>query len=184
MGLNKKALGLMEVVVALLIAVGAAIPILKMVTKSRNETTSSINYLRAMELADEALEWASVAKFSDLGSGSPSGKNLENNSGPIIDANLTPMKIDATQSGNDNWKDTNVFKDNLEYSSQYSNAFFYRDIKVTKLDNFGGDILKKVTVTVKWSEGHRPSNINVDSDEREKKIELSLLVINDENLSF
>ena len=85
------------------------------------------------------------------------------------------------------WKDSGFFDNNIKYSDKYCSAFFYRDIKVEPVtssnDSFESNLLKKVTVTIKWSEGRMPSNIHVDS-ERNRQIQLSVLVINDDNLLF
>ncbi len=186
MRLNKKqAMSLVEIVVALMVAVAAAIPILQMMTKSNTETTSSINYLRAVELANETIEWASIASFSAVIN---QEKGLSSLSGPIINdggSGFTPESVAVNPTiENENWNDPNIFKTELKYSDQYIPAFFYRVVNVEPLDDFGGDMLAKVTVTIKWCENSRPTNLNIDSDERNRQVELSVLVINDENLSF
>ena len=180
---KKHAFGLVEIIVALLIIVAAGIPIMKIIFQSRTETSSSINYLRAMELADEVIEWANVAKFKDV-------DNLKNLSGSIVEYTgdkAEMIKINTSEVSYDNWKDPNLFNNNINHSDQYCNAFFYRDIKVepvtSKYSSFENNLLKKVTVKVKWSEGFKPANLNVDSN-RNKEIQLSVLVINDDNLLY
>ncbi len=180
---NKKALGLIEVVIAVVIVIGAGIPILKMVSSSRSETSSSANYLRAMELADEVLEWASVAKFKDL----ENALNSEN--GTIIvegGSGLTPEEIHTAPAENENWKNSGFFIEKQKYSDQYNKAFYFRTIEVEDVKSpvIQSDMLKKVTVTVKWIEGRRPSNLNVDNGERNRQVKLSILVINDDNLLY
>ena len=180
---NKKALGLIEIVIAVVIVIGAGVPILKMVSRSRSETSSSANYLRAMELADETLEWASVVKFKDL----DTAFNAEN--GSIIEdggSGLTPVEIRTTPAKNENWKNSNFFIEKQKYSDQYNKAFFYRTIEVENVSSplIKEDMLKKVTVTIKWIEGRRPSNINVDNGDRNRQVRLSILVINDDNLLY
>lgn len=176
---NRKALGLVEIIIAVVLVVGAGIPILKMVTGTRTETSSSVNYLRAVELADEVLEWANGAKFSEV-------DKLVNLSGSIIEdagSNLVPTKINAVQVEYENWKNSGIFNENLRYSSQYTSAFFYREIEVKPVVSqiVAANMLKRVTVTVKWSEGFKPANLNLPSN-RNRQVQLSLLVINDENL--
>ncbi len=178
---NKKAFGLLEIIVVLVIVVGAAIPILRMVTGSRKETSSSVNYLRAMELADEAIEWANLAKFDEV-------DKLKNLSGTILEDNgtaIVPIKINTTTVDYPNWVGSEIFSNELKYSEQYSNAYFYRDIDVQPVvsSNIANNLLKKVVVTVKWSEGYKPSNLN-DPSNRSRQIQLSVLVINDENLIY
>ena len=183
---NKKALSLIEVLIAFTIAVLCGIPILMMVSNSKKDTATSINYLRAMELANEAIEWVNVTKFEDL-------DNLSN----ILDksivesynSELIPVQIGTAEAENKNWKDSNLFERNLSYSQDYVNACFYRTIDVKDVmaddkNNVANNLLKKVTVTVKWSEGKTISDLNADSDDRRHKIQLSVLVINDENLKY
>jgi hypothetical protein len=180
---KKRALGLTEIIIALAIVVAAGIPILRMVTKSRTETSSSVNYLRAMELADEAIEWASVSKFKDV-------DNLKSLSGTIIEvngSNIEPVSINTSEVTNEHWKGSEIFEKDLKYSDQYSRAYFYREISVepitSKNNDFEANLLKKVNVTVRWCEGYMPKNINLASD-RNREIQLSILVINDDNLFY
>ena len=177
---NKKALGLIEIVIAVVIVVGAGIPILKMVSTSRTETSSSVNYLRALELADEALEWASITNFNDLET------KMSSLCGTIVNDNGGGEPINAKPVEYDNWKGSDIFESDLKYSDQYSTAFFYRIIDVEPItsSSIEDKMLKKVTVTIKWCEGHRPSNINTDSSDRNRQVQLSILVINDENLVY
>ncbi len=179
---NKKALSLIEIIVALTIAVFAGIPILRMVSSSRTETTNSINYLRAMELANEAIEWVNVTNFKDLDN---LGKILQESIVEQKGSNLTPGQIATTEAEYEKWKGSKLFQKKINYSDQYVNAYFYRTIDVKEINNstIKKNLLKKVTVTVKWSEGKKPSNLNVDSN-RSKQIQLSVLVINDENLQY
>ena len=180
---KKKALGLIEIIIALLLVVGAGIPILRMVFQSRTETSSSINYLRAMELADEAIEWANISNFKDL-------DKLKNLSGTITDytgSEPDMIKINTSDTTKKKKKNADLFESNIAHSNQYSNAFFYRDIKVepvsSKYNSFEKNLLKKVTVTIKWCEGYKPANVNIDSD-RNREIQLSVLIINDDNLLY
>ena len=180
---KKQAFGLVEVIIALLVIVCAGIPILKMVFQTQTETSSSVNYLRAMELADEVIEWANASKFKDV-------DKLAGLSGSMVDSSDSGhqmIKVNTAGASNENWKDSGFFDNNIKYSDKYCSAFYYRDIKVEPVtsssNNFESNLLKKVTVTIKWSEGRMPSNINLDS-ERNRQIQLSVLVINDDNLLF
>ena len=178
---KKKAFGLVEVIIALLVIVSAGIPILKMVFHTRTETSSSVNYLRAMELADEVIEWANASKFKDV-------DKLSELSGSITESSTNKMKnINTAEISNENWKNSGFFSKNIKYPNKYSNAYYYRDIKVEPVTNsyntFESNLLKKVTVKIKWSEGRVPSNLELDS-ERNREIQLSVLVINDDNLLF
>ncbi|MGM0598482.1 MAG: type IV pilus modification PilV family protein, partial [Candidatus Rifleibacteriota bacterium] len=58
--------GFVEVLIAILIISACAVPIIYMVTSARGDTTRAINYLRAVELANEAIEWVSSARYDQI----------------------------------------------------------------------------------------------------------------------
>jgi hypothetical protein len=154
-----------------------------MVTSSRTDTSKAINYLRAMELANEVVEWASVARFADVDDSTFSAL-----AGPITfddGSMLKTVDIAVGAPENDLWSSDGFTADSLAYSEQYNNAFFYREIQIEELEDsiVNEGLLKKVTVTVKWNEGQRPANINV-SDNRNRQVQLSVLILNDHNLSY
>ncbi len=175
--------GLVEVLIAVFIVAACAIPVVYMVTSARTDTTKAINYLRAMELANEVIEWASVAQFNKV-----NGADFSAYSGPLAveqGADLKPISIDVASPKNQIWDSDNLTSDSLSYSEQYNNAFFFREIKIEDVSDsyILPELLKKVTVTVKWSEGHRPANVNL-ADERTRQVQLSVLILNDENLNY
>lgn len=176
-------LGLVEVLIAVLVVSACAVPVVYMVTSARTDTTKAINYLRAMELANEVIEWASVAKFNKVNAAYFSAF-----AGPLAEesgTNLNPVPIAVTEPENSVWSSDGLTANNLSYSEQYNNAFFYREIEIENVSDsyIRPDLIKKVTVTVKWSEGRRPANINLP-DDRTRQVQLSVLILNDENLSF
>lgn len=179
----RRAMGFVEVLIAVLVVTACAVPVIYMVTSSRTETSKAINYLRAVELANEVLEWASLAEFSQLDESTFAafcGSLTEESSGNLIPANLA-----VTTPENLVWKADSLMTGNLSYSEQYSNAYFYREVAITDVgDSYLQDgLLKKVTVTVKWSEAHRPANLNV-ADDRTRQVELSALLLNEKNLNY
>lgn len=176
-------MGFVEIMIAVLVVTASAIPVIYMVTSSRTETSKAINYLRAVELANEVLEWASLAEFSQLDETTFSafcGSLAEESSGMLIPANLALVEPE-----NQVWKADSLMAGNLGYSEQYNNAFFYREVKITDVGDtyLQPDLLKKVTVTVKWSEAHRPANLNLP-DDRTRQVELSVLLLNEKNLNY
>lgn len=170
-----------EIVIAILVAAGCAIPIFYMITSARTETSKSINYLRALELANEAIEWASVSDFnSDLNSqvfGGVGGGLVEE-----IGNDLTPVSVMTAAAVNPVWNADGVIAQDLRYSEQYNQAFFWRSITVEEVDSnfnrFASGLLKKITVEVSWNEGKTPPNIN-DGSDRMRKIRLSTIILNE-----
>ncbi|MDD3002111.1 MAG: hypothetical protein PHF29_10190 [Candidatus Riflebacteria bacterium] len=183
--MNKRfAMTFAEIMVAVAIVAGAAFPIFYLTNSSRKETTRAINYLRAVELANEVLEWASVSKYEELTDANMAAFTglMTNVEGDSISSIVLPTTI----SSNDIWKNDNLLVDSLFYSDQYAQLYFYRDVKVEEVsdvDYIEPNMVKKVSVTVSWSEASRPQNMNNPSD-RNRKLSLSVLILNDKTLTF
>lgn len=183
--LNKRiAMTFAEIMVAVAIVAGAAFPIYYLTNSSRKETTRAINYLRAVELANEVLEWASVSKYEELTEANMAAFTglMTNVAGDSISSVVLPTTIPS----NDIWKNDNLLVDSLFYSEQYAYLYFYRDVKVEEVadvDYIKPNMVKKVSVTVSWSEANRPQNLNNPSD-RNRKLTLSVLILNDKTLTF
>jgi hypothetical protein len=181
--LNKKALGFVEVLVAVVIVAACAVPIVYMVTSARTDTSKAINYLRAMELANEVIDWAQMSPYGMVDDSIFSGIT-----GPItIDdsGTLKSAEIAVGTPKNPVWETDGLVAGKLQYSEQYNNAFFYREVEIEEIsDTFlGEDMLKKLVVTVKWCEGSRPPNPNT-SDGRTREVKLSVLLVNDQHLMY
>jgi Tfp pilus assembly protein PilV len=173
-----------EIMVAVGILSVCVFPIFYLTNTSRKETTRAINFLRAVELANEVLEWASIAKFeelTDINMAAFTGSMTEM-SGSAIQTIILP----TAEAENEIWKNDNLVVDSLFYSEQYAPLYFYRDVKVEELTGLAGiepTLLKKITVSVSWSEASRPNNINNPSD-RNRNLKTSMLVANDKSLIY
>lgn len=179
----KAGLGFVEIVIAVLVISACAVPVVYMVTSSRTDTTKAINYLRAVELANEVIEWASVAEFSKLDAitfAALTRSLVDETSG-----NDLPVSLAVVAPNNQVWKADNLMAGNLTYSEQYGHAYFFREVEITDINDsyLQPDLLKKVTVRVKWSEAHRPVNISLPGD-RSRQVELSVLLLNDNTLKY
>lgn len=174
-------IGFVEIMIAVLVVTACAVPVIYMLTSSRTETSKAINYLRAMELANEVIEWAAAAEFSKVDAGSISAF-----CGSLSEAHgtgLETIKVATAEPENQVWKADGLMSNNMKYSEQYNTGFFYREVEVENVSDsyFQPDLLKKLTVRVKWSEGERPANLNI-SDNRTRQVELSVLLLNEKNL--
>ncbi|KAF1080083.1 MAG: hypothetical protein GQF41_3550 [Candidatus Rifleibacterium amylolyticum] len=179
----RSGIGFVEVLVAVLIAAVSAVPVVYMVSSSRTDTSKAINYLRAVELANEVIEWAQGVDFDDLDSVTFStyvGTLADDSTGAI-----TPMPVGAAVPPNPYWASGNFSADSLKYSEQYGNAFFFREVEfedVTGSMNFSDGMIKRMTVRVKWNEGSAPSSVY--NSERDRQVELSVLLLNDANMNY
>lgn len=173
------ALSMIEVVIAVFLASMCVVPIFYMVTSSRTDTSKAINYLRAVELANEVIDWISVAEWDSVENmdGGYLGSLVEGSAG-----SLSSVVIAAGTSENPQWKNSSIFVNSaeLKYSEQYNSAFFYRKIDVK---NTIPNLLRKITVTVSWAESQKPSNIGLEGD-RDRYVELSVLLLNDSILGL
>ncbi len=183
--IEKKRLGMgfVEIMIAVLVVTGCAIPVIYMLTSSRTETSKAINYLRAMELANEVIEWATAAEFSQVDAGSLSA--FCGSISEIHGSDLQTVGVATAEPDHQTWKSDGLMANNMKYSEQYNTGFFYREVEVENVDDsyLQTDLLKKLKVRVKWSEGERPANLNI-SDNRTRQVELSVLILNEKNLSL
>ncbi|MBU1107454.1 MAG: hypothetical protein KKB51_12360 [Candidatus Riflebacteria bacterium] len=171
-----------EVMIAVLIVAVSAVPIFYMVTSSRTDTSKAINYLRAVELANEVIEWAQAVKFDDLNVitfGGVSGTIDDDSTVPVL-----PGPVRVVPPENTNWLGVPFVATDLMYSKQYSNAFFYREIEFEDVisPDFNDGMMKKMTVRVKWNEGVAPTSLY--SSDRDRQVELSVLMLNDANMNY
>ena len=180
---HRMGMGFVEVLIAVLVVSACAVPVIYMVTSSRTDTSKAIHYLRAVELANEVIEWASLAEFSQIDDSTFSafcGSMVEESGG-----GLTPVKLAVSPTTHPVWSKDALMAGALQYSEQYNNAWFFREVEISEVNDsyLQPGLLKKVTVRVKWSEAHRPANINL-SDDRNRQVELSVLLLNDKNLTY
>ncbi len=169
--IKKTGFGLFEIVVAITVGVIAAVPLLWMVSSTRMETTKAINYLRALELANEVIDLANVVPFD----------KIEGATG-VYNGILNSAGIPVKQLPNGHEWTTFVSDQNILYPDQYGIAYFYRDIKVEPITTRDYKrFLKKVKVSVEWNEARIPPNPNDNQGQnaRMRKIILETLVFND-----
>ncbi len=166
---KKKAFTVTEIVLATAIFTAAFIAIIMLLSSSRTETTKSRNYLRALELAQEAIDWVNSVPFKEV-----KDENLE-----LLRGNLVNGQIATNNNAQNSIAEP-------KYPDEYSNAFFYRTVTIDDDDVFNGDIkrfLKKITVGVYWNEGTVPKNLETTENgvpNRTRKLELSTIIFNDE----
>lgn len=166
-----------EIMVAVLIVFVVAMPIVYVTTSSRKDTSRAIFYLRAVELANETLEWATIIDYEDL-----TDETLQGYTGSITDSSSNGTKCVSLQINskpkNKQWEN-NLLTKELKYPDQYAGQYYYRHAKVEELDNGN---LKKVTVKVKWAEDKRPKQVDKfddkgNTDGRDRYVEMSVIIL-------
>ncbi len=180
---GRPGISFVEVLVAVLIVAVSAVPVVYMVTSSRTDTSKAINYLRAVELANETIEWAQAMRFEDLG-----GVAFTTFVGTLADDTtgaITPMPVGIATPNRPDWAQGYFVTDDLKYSEQYGNAFFFREVEFEDVSgtlNFNEGMMKKMTVRIKWNEASLPSSVH--SSDRDRQVELSVLLLNDANMNY
>jgi len=180
---DRLGISFVEVLIAVLIAAVSAVPVVYMVTSSRTDTSKAINYLRAVELANETIEWAQAMRFEELDGVAFStfvGTLADDTSGTIM-----PMPVGIATPKRPEWAQGYFVTGDLKYSEQYGNAFFYREVEFEDVPgtlNFNEGMMKKMTVRIKWNEASLPSSLH--SSERDRQVELSVLLLNDSNMNY
>ncbi|HEY9070059.1 MAG TPA: hypothetical protein VIV61_07355 [Candidatus Ozemobacteraceae bacterium] len=176
--------GFVEIIIATLIAAVCSIPIIMMVSNSRSDTSKAINYLRALELANEALEWASIATDTanlDMNLRSCGGSLIVDTGSGAPGA----ARVDAVDPLNGKWSADGLITKNIGYSEQYNTAFFLRNISVVPVTTgIGAGHLSEVTVEVKWNEGKAPANPIDPSGDRMRRITLKTLIVHDNQIAY
>ncbi len=165
-----------EILTGVLVFAGLSLPIIWVMTSTRTDTSKAINYLRALELAQETLEWIYLTpvdsefekKVSSL-----NGSLLKNEGG-----GYTPSPVDVSKNPFYSGRLLN----SLSYPVQYSNAYFLRTVDVSPVTTGpNAKRLKRVTVSIRWNEGKVPANLEVAGSQAEgarmRKVVLSVLVM-------
>jgi len=166
---RSRGVSLVEITVAILIAAVISVPVLMLMTTSREETCKAVNYLRALEIAHETIEWINATPLN-----ATTISELLNSEGSLIIANGANLDTVPYPVGNNaKWVDLKSIK----YPEQYAKAYFFRKIEIEPVSEASvdyRDYLYKVVVTIFWNEGKVPPNLK-DGD-RQKKVVLSTLI--------
>ncbi|NLI75414.1 MAG: hypothetical protein GX442_03085 [Candidatus Riflebacteria bacterium] len=182
---ERRGLSFPEIMVAVVVISLCVVPLLWVLNSSRTDTSKAINYLRAVELANEAIEWASVAPLYRKGYTNDTVRQIGGSLVTAVGSGFSPAPIDVTPSANGDWQAEGLLAPSLTYSEQYNSAFFFRTIDVQ--DVTGGirqGFLRRVTVTVEWAEGKKPQHLDQPGGERNKKIVLTTLILDDKQLIY
>ena len=159
-----------EIVVAVTVFAILALPIYQSMHTVQTDTMKSINYFRAMELANEAVEYVRLLPVDK-----DFKQNAEGFSGSILVEQGDTFEAAKILTGdNPNYKD--ILESEIQYSNQYNPAYFYRTIEVSDLSgsDYAG-LLKKVIVTVYWDNDVAVNNLH-DLSRKTKKVVLASLI--------
>lgn len=165
---KKDAFTFIEVLVAIL-TVGIFLTYLVWFTSNTStDTAKTTNYLRALILAQEAIELIQSIPARNLKS-----EGLSLIEGSLVDpGSLKSVKMPVEKMTNSN-------ETQISYPDSYSPAYFYREIILGDVVNGSGkdSFLRDVVVNVYWNEGKAAQQIN--SPKRMKKLSMAALVLDE-----
>ncbi len=154
-----------EVLIASVVGAAFFGSILWFVFSTRVETDKSANYFRALQIAQETLEWAQATPIALL-----NDRQMALLQGSLVDS----------QTG----KSSTILPGvKISYPDQYRPAYFFRKIHLEEVKGKGarGRFLREIRVEVFWNEGRMPERIEpVGADpDRMKKLTLATLVLDE-----
>ena len=161
-----------ELIIAVFVFSIISIPLYLLLSSTRTDTSRSINYLRAMELAMEGIEWVQLTEMDRN-----FRLNAENFSGGLVLESGSSFKpADILVTGNNRYG--NHLQPTVTYSEQYNSAWFYRTIEIQELKGAQAycSLLHKVRVSVFWNDGKPVKNLH-DPGGRTKKVVLETLLL-------
>lgn len=168
---RRKGFTITEIIVATAIFVVLFSSIAWMSTSSRAESSKSINYLRALELAQEGVDWVNSTPFSEV-----TEANVAILQGSLVDpSNGESIKMPVGDNAKNSVANTN-------YPQDYSRCYFYRTVKIEDLNSVpNGRFLKKITIGIYWNEGKTPKKLEATSGEpdRMRKLYMSTIIFDD-----
>lgn len=169
---GRKGFTITEIIVATAVFVVLFSAIMWMSTSSRAESSKSINYLRALELAQEGIDWVNSTPFGDV-----TDSNLSFLHGSLVDPSTgDSIKMPVAENAKNSVSET-------KYPQDYSKCYFYRTVKIEELNSSVpyGRFLKKVTIGIYWNEGKTPKKIEAASGEpdRMRKLYMSTIIFDD-----
>ncbi|MFZ5951523.1 MAG: type IV pilus modification PilV family protein [Candidatus Rifleibacteriota bacterium] len=158
-----------EIVVAVTVFAIMAIPVYMSMSGVQTDTVKSISYLRAVELANEAIDYVRLIPVD-----TDFKMKAEGLSGSILIEKPDFAPAPVMTGDNPYYKD--ILADKLTYSEQYNPSFFYRTVEVGDLSgtSYSG-LLKKVVVTIYWDDGRSVKNIH-DLNSKTRKVVMACLI--------
>ncbi len=160
---SKKAFSFVEIIVALTISIVFFAGLIYFASTTRVQTSKAVNYLRALQIAQETIELIQSMPSSEI-----SPAKLQVFEGSLLDP-ATGKSVKIPMHGGSAWQPSIK-----AYPEQYDNAYFYRKIKI---EPAGSRFLRKVSVTVYWNEAKKPDKIDSIGAEPDRMRKLSLATI-------
>lgn len=168
---SKSRLGVsfVEIVVAIFVFAMMALPVYVFMTSVRTDNVKNISYLRAMELAEESLEYVQLLPVDRSFKA-----KAEAISGSLL-IEVPDISAACVLIGTDDYY-RDILADRLQYSEQYNPSYFYRTVEVHDLTGTAySELLKKVVVTIYWDDSRQVNNLH-DLGAKTRKVVMACLI--------
>lgn len=161
----QRGFSLVEVVVAFAISLVCFGGLIYFAASTRAETSKAENYLRALQIAQETIELIQSTPFEEL-----TPAKLQMFEGSLVNP-ATGKSVPLPAHPAAAWQPADK-----TYPDQYTNAYFYRKIKMKPAESGipNSRFLKQVIVEVFWNEGKKPDKIEAIGGDPERMRKLSL----------
>jgi len=165
---RSEGISFVEILIAFAIAFALFAGIISLTSTTRIETRKAGNYLRALQLAQEAI---------DLVQSTPSAELLQSKmqifEGSLINPQ-TGQSIMIPHHQDSAWQ-----PQTKKYPEQYNNAFFFRKLRLEELDASipNARFMRKVVADVYWNENKVPEKMESMSSEPDRMRKLSLATL-------
>jgi len=169
---DSKAFSFVEIIVALAVSATFFGGLIYFASTTRLETSKAENYLRALQIAQETIELAQSTPIEEL-----TQDKMQLFEGSLVNP-ATGKSVRLPFHAASAWQPATK-----TYPEQYTNAYFYRKIKVEPVDSSipNARFMRKVIVEIFWNEGKVPNkvdSIGADPD-RMRKLSLASVIFNE-----
>lgn len=165
---GKKGFSFVEIIIALFVSIIFLGGLIYFASTTRVETSKAGNYLRALQIAQETIELIQSVPVKEL-----SQSKIQLFEGSLVDPD-SRKSVQLPFHADSVWQ-----PQTKTYPEQYTNAWFYRKIKLEPVENSfpNSRFMQKIVVEVYWNEGKAPDKIESIGDEPDRMRKLALATI-------
>ena len=172
----RRGFSFIEIVVAISVSLVFFGGLIYFASTTRAETSKAVNYLRALQIAQETIELVQSMPLADA---MQSGVQIFE--GSLIDPQ-TGKSVKIPFHSSSGWQ-----PQTKTYPDQYNNAWFYRKVRIDPVPAgiANARFMRKISVDVYWNESKTPERIDsIDAEpDRMRKLSLATLIF-DESESY
>ncbi len=137
-------------------------------TSTRTQTSKAVNYLRALQIAQETIELVQSVPLEKV-----AGGGVQIFEGSLVNP-ATGGSVKIPFHNSSAWQ-----PHTKTYPEQYNNAWFYRKVRIDPVPAgiANARFLRKITVDVYWNESKKPERIDSIGKEPDRMRKLSMATL-------